>query len=90
MSLNIKNDRTHALVKELARRTGRSQTHAVEEAVVARLAELGVDATEPARLERLHAARSVVAAFRADLRADDVARITEADEELYDEIGLPR
>ena len=33
MSLNIKNERTHALVRELAERTGQSQTSAVEEAV---------------------------------------------------------
>lgn len=90
MSLNIKNARTHALVRELARRTGQSQTSAVEEAVAARLAELGVDVDEPKRTERLHAARSVVAAFRADLTADDMARITRAAEDLYDEMGLPR
>ena len=40
MSLNIKNEQTVALVRELARRTGLSQTSAVEEAVRTKLAEL--------------------------------------------------
>jgi len=40
MSLNVKNEQTVALVRELARRTGLSQTGSVEEAVRARLAEL--------------------------------------------------
>ncbi|MGI8946392.1 MAG: type II toxin-antitoxin system VapB family antitoxin [Ornithinimicrobium sp.] len=71
-------------------RTGRSQTSAVEEAVSRRLAEMGVDVEAPAKAERLRAAQLVVAAFRADLSADDVARITRADEDLYDEMGLPR
>ena len=90
MSLNIKNERTHALVRELARRTGRSQTSVVEEAVAQRLAQLGVDVLEPARLERLRAARSVVAAYRANLSTEDLARIRRQDEELYDDLGLPR
>ncbi len=51
---------------------------------------MGVDVEAPAKAERLRAAQSVVAAFRADLSADDVARITRADEDLYDEMGLPR
>ena len=33
MSLNIKNERTHALVRELATLSGMSQTEAVEDAV---------------------------------------------------------
>jgi antitoxin VapB len=40
MSLNIKNERTHELVRELAELTGMSQTSAVEDAVRRRLAEL--------------------------------------------------
>lgn len=51
---------------------------------------MGVDVEAPAKAERLRAAQLVVAAFRADLSADDVARITRADEDLYDEMGLPR
>jgi antitoxin VapB len=35
LGLNIKNERTHALVRELARCTGQSQTSVVEAAVMA-------------------------------------------------------
>ena len=40
MSLNIKNERTHALVRELATLSGMSQTEAVEDAVTRRLEQL--------------------------------------------------
>ncbi len=90
MSLNIKNARTHAMVRELARRTGTSQTGAVERAVARMLAELGPDADDPALAHRLQAARSVVQAYRADLSAEDRRRIQTVDADLYDEAGLPR
>ena len=40
MSLNIKNEETHRLVRRLAELTGQSQTGAVEDAVRRRIAEL--------------------------------------------------
>src|ERR1700736_5957280 len=40
MGLNIKNEHTTALVRELAKRTGLTQTGAIAEAVRAKLAEL--------------------------------------------------
>ncbi len=40
MSLNIKNERVHELVREAARRTGRSQTSVVEAALEAYLRDL--------------------------------------------------
>jgi len=92
MSLNIKNERTHALVRELAARTGRSQTSAVEDAVRARLAEL--DAQDDAHAARA-AARSE--ALRAVLRDNptetldaDRAAFRRIQEDLYDAQGLPR
>ncbi len=90
MSLNIKNERTHALVRELAQRTGRSQTSAVEEAVRRHLADIGVDVEAEARADRLRAARSVVVSYRADVTEEDAARILNADHDLYDEVGLDR
>ncbi len=89
MSLNTKNERTHALVRELAQRTGRSQTSAVEEAVRRHLADIGVDVEAETRADRLRVARSVVAAYRADVSEEDAARILLADHDLYDEIGVP-
>lgn len=49
MSLNIKSQRTVALVRELAARTGTNQTAAVEDAVARRLSEL--DREDRARAE---------------------------------------
>lgn len=88
MSLNIKNPRTHELVRELARRTGQSQTSAVEEAVARRLADLGAgdDDDDVALL----AAQRLVADFRAELSPQDRVRILAAQDDLYDEAGLPQ
>ena len=86
MSLNIKNPRTHELVRELARRTGQSQTSAVEEAVVRRLADLGAGDDDVALL----AAQRLVADFRAELSPQDRVRILAAQDDLYDEAGLPQ
>ena len=40
MSLNIKNERVHELAREAARRTGKSQTRVIEEALEKLLADL--------------------------------------------------
>jgi antitoxin VapB len=83
MSLNIKNERTHALVRELATLRGVSQTEAVEEAVRARLSALQAEKDVEARHERvLGIAREMSAILRESggpLSTDD----------LYDELGLP-
>lgn len=84
MSLNIKNERTHALVRELATLRGVSQTEAVEEAVRARLAELKMDSDQKARFDRIMAISRETAQIIRDtggpLDIDD----------LYDELGLPK
>lgn len=90
MSLNIKDERTHDLVRELARRTGTSQTAAVREAVRARLAELGGTDADPELANRRDRARAVVADFRQALTPQDRERILRADDWLYDDDGLPR
>lgn len=87
MGLNIKNERTASLVRELAERTGTSQTSAVERAVAEALArvETGVS---PAREERNARARAVL----ADLQGDDAGRaaVRDAQRDLYDDAGLPQ
>lgn len=88
MSLNIKNERTHALVRELAAATGLSQTSAVEEAVSRRLAEIRAGAPhDDARRVRVD---RVVAAYRTHLTDADRERLESPERELYDELGLPR
>lgn len=82
MGLNIKNEHVHDLVREVARRTGRSQTSAVELALERLLAEL-------AREE--DAGRQELDGLLADMR-DRVRRTGGrlTTDELYDEAGLPR
>jgi antitoxin VapB len=84
MSLNIKDEETHRLVRELTRLTGESQTAAVTIAV-------------RERLDRLHAAGRRSLADRLLAIGKDTAprlkepfRSAEHGELLYDEHGLPR
>jgi antitoxin VapB len=90
MSLNIKDERTHALVRELALRTGATQTAAVREAVERRLAELEEGETESGAAERHRELLQVVRNFQADLTDPDRERMRRSDEWLYDDEGLPR
>ena len=83
MSLNIKNEATHALVRELATLRGVSQTEAVDEAVRARLAELNAEKEQQRRFDRtMEIARETSQIIRDTGGALDV-------EDLYDELGLP-
>lgn len=87
MSLNIKNERTHALVRELADLTGQSQTAAVEDAVRRRLDELHDEVNREERGRRL---RALIDEAR---RLGPYAETAEWDPRgdfLYDEDGLPR
>ena len=84
MSLNIKNEQTVALVRELASRTGLSQTGAVEEAVRAKLAEFDAGgAARRAQVSRL------LAELDQSLTSDQKRRIREERNALYNDDGLP-
>ena len=89
MSLNIKSERVVALVRELATRVGTSQTSAVEDAVARRLAGLDRERVDRDDRRRL-AAREALEHLRSLLTDDDVRAIRGAEEELYDDAGLPR
>jgi antitoxin VapB len=87
VSLNIKNERTHALVRELATLTGMSQTDAVTDAVERRLAELGKrpDEDVEARVEEImRLVRQIAPGLREAWGDRDPT------EDLYDEYGLPK
>lgn len=87
MSLNIKNEETHRLVRELAGLTGQSQTSAVEDAVRRRLDEL----RQTDDRERRYAALRRIADEAGEIaRSDPEWLAINWDEELYDENGLPR
>ncbi|MGO3151036.1 MAG: type II toxin-antitoxin system VapB family antitoxin [Galactobacter sp.] len=87
MSLNIKNERTHALVRELAQRTGQSQTGAVESAVRARLEALEAEDRE-ADSQRDREIDAIIARLQA--LPDIGPTYEEIVEDMYDEDGLPR
>lgn len=72
MSLNIKSQRTVALVRELAARTGTNQTAAVEDAVARRLSEL--DREDRARAEARRAAAEQTLRDLDKLLSDDDKR----------------
>jgi len=99
MSLNIKNERTHALVRELAERTGMSQTSAVESAVRLRLEQLNAAEQHPGRPapryspeeaeRRLKDIERIAEHFRSITTAEQREAMSNHGEWLYDEQGLP-
>jgi len=86
MSLNIKNERVHQLVREAAQRTGLSQTSVIEEALKHYLRDL--DEQQSATRRRVD---EILAVFDARLTDQDRAEMTKMMDDLYDdETGLPR
>ena len=92
MGLNIKNERITALVRELARQTGLTQTGAIEDAVRARLAELGKKQSEqgPRASDVKQAkARHLLDELCRSLTAKERSALKAAESSLYDDAGLP-
>lgn len=89
MSLNIKSQRTVALVRELAARIGSSQTAAVEDAVARRLAELDREQDAAAETRRA-AAEGVLRELHRLLTDEDKQAVRDNEADLYDDNGLPR
>ena len=77
MSLNIKNERVHALAREAARRTGMNQTSVIEAALERLLAELD---DEAGTIDEL------IAGLQRDLGTHGLL----STDDLYDDAGLPR
>lgn len=91
MAMNIKNEHVHALAREAARRTGRSQTSVMEEALeafVRRLDEAD-GALERERDRRHDRTREILAEVDALLTDEDRAAMCRAAGDLYDDRGLP-
>jgi antitoxin VapB len=92
MGLNIKNERTTALVRELARRTGLTQTGAITEAVQAKLAELDRDSDGGDRRRRdarREDTRRILGELRNSLTDAEREQVRAAEKQLYDDAGLP-
>jgi antitoxin VapB len=84
VSLNIKNEETHRLVRRLAELTGQSQTSAVEDAVRRRLEELERAESRSARREAMMRIARESAALIDQYLSNDPNDV------LYDEVGMPR
>ncbi|MBI1790598.1 MAG: type II toxin-antitoxin system VapB family antitoxin [Acidobacteria bacterium] len=84
MSLNLKNEETHRLAREVAQRTGQSLTGAITEALREKLDRLG----NPRGVEAL---ASDLLAIGADCarRLKEPYRSKDHGELLYDKRGLP-
>ena len=83
MSLNIKNERVHELVREASRRTGLSQTGVVQLALERMLR--GLDDEAPSKVES--DLRAILRDFDARLTPERRALLSSDD--LYDEHGIP-
>ena len=85
MSLNIKNEETHQLARELAALTGESMTGAITVALKERLERERHERSAEIRLRRLRTIRKRCARL---LKAGGPSA-TEHGDLLYDENGLP-
>ena len=93
MALNIKNERTVALARELAHLQGTSITSAIEEALEARLAEAraGSGTVRDAELiQRAARVRELLAEIDSHTTDDVRERTRQVQADLYDDLGLPR
>jgi antitoxin VapB len=84
MSLNIKNEKTHRLAKELARLTGENMTVAVSEAIQERLERVRGNTKEGLADRILQIGRECAAHLKEPYKSMDI------DEFLYNEKGLPK
>jgi antitoxin VapB len=86
MGMNIKNEETHRLVRELTELTGESQTAAITQAVRERLQRVRQQQGGPS--ERLRKMMEIARDCAA--RMTDEEKATDIDKLLYDENGLPK
>jgi len=84
MSLNIKNERTHRLVRELARATGESMTAAVDKAVQERLERVRRNKKGNLAERLLQIGRECAPLWKEPYNSMDHGEL------LYDEKGLPK
>jgi antitoxin VapB len=84
MSLNIKNEETHRMARELARATGESMTAAVSEAIRERLERVRGNSRKNMAERLMELGRDCAARLKEPYKSMDV------DELLYDDNGLPK
>jgi antitoxin VapB len=84
MSLNIKNENTHRLARELARLTGESMTEAVDKAVQERLQRVRGSKNGGLAERLLKIGRECAPLWKEPYKSIDHGDL------LYDEKGLPK
>jgi len=84
MSLNIKDEETHRMARELARLTGESLTAAVNEAVRERLEKVRGSSRKSMAERLMEIGKDCASHLKEPYKSMDV------DELLYDENGLPK
>lgn len=84
MSLNIKNEKTHRLVRQLARLTGESMTAAVDQAVRERLERVRTRRGSGMAERLLKIGKECAPLWKEPFRSVDHGEL------LYDEKGLPK
>jgi antitoxin VapB len=84
MSLNIKNEETHRVVRQLARLTGESMTAAVDKAVRERLERVRKKEGKGMAERLMEISRDCAKRLKEPYRSIDHGEL------LYDEKGLPK
>ncbi|HZZ14420.1 MAG TPA: type II toxin-antitoxin system VapB family antitoxin [Candidatus Sulfotelmatobacter sp.] len=84
MSLNIKNEKTHKLIRQLARLTGESMTAAVEQSVRERLDRVRTRQGSGLAERLLKIGKECAAHLKEPYKSIDHGEL------LYDEKGLPK
>jgi antitoxin VapB len=84
MSLNIKNEETHRMARELARLTGESMTVAVNEAIRERLEMVRGKSIQGMAERLMEIGKDCAAHLKEPFKSMDI------DELLYDKNGLPK
>lgn len=84
MSLNIKNEKTHRMVRELARLTGESMTAAVDQAVRERLEKVRKNRDCGLAERLLRIGKDCASRWKEPYRSIEHGDL------LYDEKGLPK
>lgn len=87
VGLNIKNERVCALAKQAAAEFDMSQTSVIEKALEEYLARHSAEQEKAARLAR---ARRTLDEIHGMLTDEDVAEMKAFQEDMYDEMGLPK
>ena len=84
MGLNIKNEETHRMARELARLTGESMTAAVNEAILERLERVRSKSIQGMAERLMQIGKDCAAHLKEPFKSMDI------DELLYDKNGLPK